>query len=219
MNIIKIILADDHQIVRFGLRTLLESELDFKVVGEAVDGLEAIQLVEQRSPDVAILDLMMPRMNGIEAARQIHAQYPHIRIVILSMFDSEAYVVEALSGGADAYVLKQSTTGDLVAAVREVLAGRRYLSSPLNERAINTFIQYALSAKAGEIDPHGTLTPREREVLHLVAQGYTNIEIAQALSLSPRTIETHRAHMMHKLGLNSPVDLARYALEHGLLPK
>jgi two-component system, NarL family, response regulator NreC len=219
MNIIKIIIADDHQIVRFGLRTLLESEPDFQVVGEAVDGLEAIQMVEQRSPDVVIMDLMMPRMNGLEAARQIHAQYPHIRIVILSMFDSEAYIVEALSVGAEAYLLKQSTTEDLVKAVREVLAGKRFLSPPLNELAINGFIQYAMSAKTSESDPHGRLTPREREVLHLVAQGYTNIDIARALSLSSRTIETHRAHMMHKLGLNSPVDLARYALEHGLLPK
>lgn len=219
MNLIKILLADDHQIVRFGLHTLLESEPDFKVVGEAGDGLEAVQLVEQRSPDVVILDLMMPRLNGIEAARQIHAQFPHIRIVILSMFDSEAYVVEALGGGADAYVLKQSTTEDLVTAVREVMTGRRYLSSTLNERAINTYIQYAQSTKATESDPYVNLTPREREVLQLVAQGYTNGEVGLALSLSPRTIETHRANMMHKLGLNSSVDLARYALEHELIPQ
>ena len=219
MNLIKILLADDHQIVRFGLHALLESEPDFKVVGEARDGLEAVQLVEQCSPDVVILDLMMPRLNGIEAARQIHAQFPNIRIVILSMFDSEAYVVEALGGGADAYVLKQSTIEDLVTAVREVMTGRRYLSSTLNERAINTYIQYAQSTKATESDPHINLTPREREVLQLVAQGYTNGEVGRALSLSPRTIETHRANMMHKLGLNSPVDLARYALEHGLIPQ
>jgi DNA-binding NarL/FixJ family response regulator len=219
MNLIKIILGDDHQIVRLGLRTLLETELDIQVVGEAADGLEAIRMVEQWSPDIAILDLMMPRMNGIEAARQIRAQFPHIRIVLLSMFDSESYVVEALSSGADAYVLKQSTTDDLVRAVREVLAGKRYLSAPLNERVINSYIQYARSAKTGDYEPQGALTPREREVLHLVAQGRTNIEIARALSLSSRTIETHRAHVMRKLGLNSSVDLARYALEHGLLPK
>jgi DNA-binding NarL/FixJ family response regulator len=219
MDPIKIVLADDHQIVRFGLRTLLESQPDFIVVGEAVDGLDALQMVEKHSPDVVILDLMMPRINGIEAARQIHAQYPHMRIVILSMFDSEAYIVEALGGGADAYVLKQSTTEDLVAAVREVLAGRRYLSSQLNERAIDMYIQYVRSTKAGEYDPCVALTPREREVLLLVAQGQTSADIAQELSLSQRTIETHRANMMHKLGLHSSVDLARFALEHGLLPE
>jgi two-component system, NarL family, response regulator NreC len=218
MSAARIVLADDHQVVRLGLRTLLESEPGFEVVGEAGDGLEAVQMAERFSPDVLILDLQMPRLNGIEAARQIHARFPHMRTVILSMFDSEAYVVEALSAGASAYVLKQSTTEDLVAAVREALAGKRYLSPSLSERAIEAYIHYVQSAKAGELDVIETLTPREREVLNLAAQGYANAEIARRLSLSPRTVETHRAHMMRKLGLHSQVDLARFALERGILP-
>jgi two-component system response regulator NreC len=218
MNATKIVLADDHQVVRLGLRTLLESEPGFQVVGEAGDGLEAIRMAERFSPDVVILDLLMPRLNGIQAAQQIQARFPHIRIVILSMFDSEAYVVEALSAGASAYVLKGSTTEDLVAAVREVLAGKRYLSPSLSERAIDAYIRYVQSAKAGELDVVETLTPREREVLHLAAQGYTNAEIAKMLTLSSRTVETHRLHMMRKLGLHSQVDLARFALERGILP-
>jgi two-component system response regulator NreC len=219
MNATKIVLADDHQVVRLGLRTLLESEPGFQVVGEAVDGLEAVQMAERFSPDVLVLDLLMPRLNGIEAARQIRARFPHMRIVILSMFDSEAYVVEALSAGASAYVLKGSTTEELVAAVREVLAGKRYLSTSLSERAIQAYIQYVQSAKAGELDVVETLTPLEREVLHLTAQGYTNAEIAKMLTLSSRTVETHRAHMMRKLGFHSQVDLVRFALERGILPK
>lgn len=219
MSTARIVLADDHQVVRLGLRTLLESEPGFQVVGRAGNGLEAVRMAERFSPDVIILDLMMPRLNGIEAARQIQARFPHIRIVILSMFDSEAYVVEALNAGASAYVLKGSTTEDLVAAVREVLAGKRYLSPSLSERAIDAYIRYVQSAKAGELNVVETLTPREREVLHLAAQGKTNAEIAKRLSISARTVETHRAHMMRKLGLHSQVDLARFALERGLLPR
>ena len=218
MSAARIVLADDHQVVRLGLRTLLESEPGFEVIGEAGDGLEAVQMAERCSPEVVILDLQMPRLNGIEAARQIQARSPQIRVVILSVFDSEAYVVEALSAGASAYVLKQSTTEDLVVAVREALAGKRYLSPSLSERAIETYIHYVQSAKAGELDVIETLTPREREVLNLAAQGCATAEIGRRLSLSPRTVETHRAHLMRKLGLHSQVDLARFALERGILP-
>jgi two-component system response regulator NreC len=219
MSLVKILLADDHQLIRLGLRALLEAEPGFVVIGEAEDGLQAIQMVEKCSPDVVILDLMMPHLNGVETSRHIHTRFPWVRIVILSMFDSEAYIVEALSAGARAYVLKQSTAQDLVNAVRETLAGKRYLSPRISERVIDAYIQFVQSAKNGELDVYETLTPREREVLQLVAQGYANKDIADALSLSSRTVESHRASMMRKLGFHSQVDIARFALERGLLPK
>jgi len=210
-----IVLADDHHIVRQGLRALLEGQPDFQLVGEAGDGLEAVQLTERLKPDVLIIDLMMPSLNGLEATRQVGQRSPHTRVVILSMHANEAYVLEALRNGAAGYVLKDSSAADLVHAVREVVAGRRYLSSPLSERAIAAYIQKASDVA---LDPYEMLTNREREVLHLAAEGYTNAEIAGQLSISPRTAETHRANLMHKLGLRTHTDLIRYALRRGILP-
>jgi DNA-binding NarL/FixJ family response regulator len=210
-----IVLADDHHVVRQGLRVLLEGQPDFQLVGEAGDGLEAVQLTERLKPDVLIIDLMMPSLNGLEATRQLGQRSPHTRVVILSMHANEAYVLEALRNGAAGYVLKDSSAADLVNAVREVVAGRRYLSSPLSERAIAAYIQKASDVA---LDPYEMLTNREREVLHLAAEGYTNAEIADQLSISPRTAETHRANLMHKLGLRTHTDLIRYALRRGILP-
>ncbi len=210
-----IVLADDHHIVRQGLRALLEGQSDFQLVGEAGDGLEAVQLTERLKPDVLIIDLMMPSLNGLEATRQLNQRSPHTRVVILSMHANEAYVLEALRNGAAGYVLKDSSAADLVHAVREVVAGRRYLSSPLSERAIAAYVQKASDVA---LDPYEMLTNREREVLHLAAEGYTNAEIADQLSISPRTAETHRANLMHKLGLRTHTDLIRYALRRGILP-
>ncbi len=219
MGVIRILLADDHQVVRLGMRTLLETQADFEIVGEADDGPSAIQLAGQLLPDLIVLDLMLPHLNGIEVMRQIQSKYPDIRIVILSMYDNEAYVVEALTGGASAYVLKQSTSDDLALAIRTSLAGKHYLSPVLSERAIDTYIKYFQTAKVGELDPYETLTPRECEVLNLAAQGHSSAEIAARLSLSPRTVETHRANMMHKLGFHSQIDLVRFALERRIIPK
>jgi two-component system response regulator NreC len=210
-----IVLADDHHVVRQGLRVLLEGQPDFQLVGEAGDGLEAIQLTERLKPDVLLIDLMMPSLNGLEATRQVSQRSPHTRVVILSMHASEAYVLEALRNGAAGYVLKDSSAADLVHAVREVVDGRRYLSSPLSERAIEAYMQKASTVTS---DPYEMLTNREREVLHLAAEGYTNAEIADQLSISPRTAETHRANLMHKLGLRTHTDLIRYALRRGILP-
>jgi DNA-binding NarL/FixJ family response regulator len=219
MSAIRILIADDHEVVRLGIRTLLESQPDLEVVGEARDGPEAIRMAGQLLPDLIILDLMLPHLDGIEALRRIQFEYPNIRVVILSMYDNEAYIVESLSGGASAYILKQSTSEDLVLAIRSSLAGKRYLSPALSERTINSYITYFKTAKTGDLDPFESLTPREREVLILAAQGHTTAEIATNLSLSPRTVETHRANMMHKLGFHSQIDLARFALERGILPK
>jgi two-component system response regulator NreC len=209
-----IVLADDHHIVRQGLRRLLEDEPDFQVVGDTGDGLEALQLVERLQPDVLVVDLVMPGLSGLEVTRQVNQRSPRTRVVILSMYANEAYVLEALKNGASGYVLKESSGVDLVRAVREALAGRRYLSPPLSEHAIEAYLE---KVDTGPLDPYETLTAREREVLHLAAEGHTNNQIAERLSISPRTVETHRANLMRKLGLNNHAELIRYALGRGIL--
>ncbi|MDE3091111.1 MAG: response regulator transcription factor [Chloroflexota bacterium] len=213
---VSILLADDHHVVRQGLRTLLEAQVDFHVVGEAADGLEAVRLVERFKPNVLVVDLMMPGINGIEVACQVKSRSPQTRVVVLSMHANEAYVLEALQCGASAYVLKESTAEELVRAIRAVAAGRHYLSPPLSERAIEAYTQKIAGDAA--LDLYETLTHREHEVLHLAAEGRTTSEIAERLSISPRTAETHRTNLMRKLGLHSQTELVRYALQRGILP-
>lgn len=213
---ITIILADDHWVVRQGLRALLEEEPDFRVIGEASDGLEAARVVEQMKPDILVLDLMMGGINGLEVARQVSKHPSETKVVILSMYGNESYVLEALRAGARAYVLKESTSDELVRAIREVMAGHRYLGSPLSERAIEIYLQ---KTEPTTQDAYDTLTTREREVLHLAAQGYTNAEIAQRLFISRRTVEIHRANMLRKLGLRTQhIQLVQYAVQRGILP-
>ena len=218
MSAMTILLAEDHQIVRQGLRALLESEPDFRIVGEASDGLEAIQLVEQLRPDVVLVDLMMPGLNGLDVTKAVKQRSPQTQIIILSMHDSEAYVVEALKKGAAGYVLKKSSARDLVEAINRVTAGHRYLSPSLSERALDAYVLHMRQAQESGPTPYETLTPRERETLRLAAEGYTNAEIALRLSISPRTVEVHRANMMRKLNLRTATDLVRYALQQGILP-
>jgi len=210
-----VVLADDHPVVRQGLHALLETQSDFIVVGEAADGLEAVRLVERLKPNVLVLDLMMPGLNGLEVTRQVCQRTPQTCVVIVSMYSNEAYVLEALRNGATGYVLKDTETSELVQAVREVAAGRRYLSPPLSERAIEAYVK---KAHAAPLDLYETLTTREREVLHLSAEGCTNGEIGTRLGISPRTAETHRANLLRKLGLHSQTELVRYALQRGILP-
>lgn len=212
---IEILLADDHAIVRQGLRALLESDEKFKVVGEAGDGLEAIELVKKLKPDVVVLDVMMPNLNGLETARQLSKQFLHTKIIILSMYDDEGFVLEALGNGAAGYVLKDSTSNDLALAIREVFAGRKYLSPPLSDRAIAAYQQFS---RTGSFDKYDTLTTREREVLQLTVEGRTNGEIANTLGISVRTAETHRANLMKKLSVHSQADLIRYAIKRGIIP-
>jgi DNA-binding NarL/FixJ family response regulator len=209
-----IVLADDHQVVRQGLKALLDAEPDLRVVGEAGDGLQAIRRVEMLCPRVLVLDLMMPGLNGLDVVRQLKRGSPHTQVVILSMYANEAYVLEALSNGASAYVLKDSSSADLVHAVREAAAGRKYLSPPLSDRAIEV---YQEKARAATLDRYDTLTTREREVLHLAAEGHTSAEVAARLGISARTAETHRSNLMHKLDLHTQADLIRYALRRGIV--
>ena len=210
-----IVLADDHHIVRQGLRALLESEPNFRLVGETGDGLEAVRMVERLQPQVLITDVMMPGLNGLEVTRQVHKAAPHTRVIILSMHANDAYVVEALKNGAVGYVLKDSQASDLVQAVKEVAAGRRYLSPPLSEREIELYVKKVEDAPE---DPYESLTNREREVLQMAAEGRTSAEIAERLFISPRTAEGHRANVLRKLGLQNHTDLVRFALKRGILP-
>ncbi|HET6465382.1 MAG TPA: response regulator transcription factor [Nitrospiria bacterium] len=213
---LRLVLADDHPVVRKGLRALLEAEPDFRVAGEAADGLEAVKLIEQQRPDVLIVDWMMPGLGGLEVIRQTRNRSPQTRCVVLSMHANEAYVLEALKNGASGYVLKEESHAAMVEAVRAVSAGRRYLSPPLSEKIIERFLS---GGEAAAEDSYEKLTDREREVLHLAAEGRTNSEIADRLCVSPRTVETHRAHLMQKLGLKNQTELIRFALRRGILPK
>jgi two-component system, NarL family, response regulator NreC len=213
---ISIFLADDHQIVRKGIKAILSAESDFQVIGEAGDGIETVRLVEELHPDILILDLMMGGINGLEVTRQLVKKNPKIGIVVLSMHSNEAYVLEALRSGAMAYILKDNTTEELVHAIREVAAGRRYLSSPLSDRAITAYTQK--TDVHNSHDPYEQLTTREREVLQMSVQGFTNTDIASKLFVSPRTIETHRANLMHKLGIRTQADLLQYAILRGIIP-
>jgi two-component system, NarL family, response regulator NreC len=174
-----------------------------------------VQLVEQLKPDILVLDLMMSGINGLEVTRQLNKKGVKTGIVILSMHNNEAYVLEALRSGAKAYILKDSPPDELTRAIREVSSGRRYLSSPLTERAIAAYTQ---KAEVKLIDPYEQLTTREREILQLAAQGCTNSEIASRLYISPRTVETHRTNLMRKLGLHNHTQLIQFAIQHGIIP-
>jgi two-component system response regulator NreC len=211
-----IVLADDHPIVRQGICGLLESEPGFVVVGEAGDGREAMELVERLQPDVAILDLMMPELNGLEVARRALRLSPRTRVVILSMYSDEPHVLEALRAGAMAYVLKGTSTETLIFALREAMAGRRYLSPPLSDRAVEVYLAQ-IGTAARPTDRYELLTAREREVLELVARGASYAEIADKLTISPRTAETHRTNLMRKLDLKTTADITLYAVQRGLI--
>ncbi len=210
-----VLIADDHAIVRQGLRALIDGDKDFQLVGEADNGLEAVRLVENLKPNLLVVDLMMPGLNGLEVARQTKEISPVTRIVVLSMYSDEAYVLEALRKGATGYVLKDAQSTDLLKALHAVAGGQHYLSPPLSERAIEV---YARKAGSATLDLFETLTKREREVLQLAAEGLSQNEIAQRLAISPRTSETHRANLMRKLGLQNQTDLVRFAIRRGIVP-
>ena len=210
---ITIVLGDDHKIVLKGLRALLEAQPGFEVIGDATDGLKVTELAERLKPDVLVVDLMMPGLSGFDVTRRVVKRNPKTHVVILSMYSSEPHVVESLRSGATAYVVKDASTEELVAAIRDAAQGRRYLSAPFSAELIETHLKRPTS-----VDPYDTLTPREREVLHLVAEGLTSGEIAGRLFISPRTAESHRANLMRKLGLRSRTDLVRFAFQRGIVP-
>ena len=209
-----IVLADDHQILRQGLRKLLEEETGYHIVGETGDGLEAVELVERLKPDILVVDIVMPGLNGLDVIRSVRQRSEQTHIIVLSMHANEGYVVQALRYGASGYLLKESSSTELIQAVEEVVAGRRYLSTSLAERALDAYVE-----KVGQSvsDPYEMLTERERQVLQLAAEGHSNAEIATRLSIGVRTVETHRSNLLHKLALKNQNDLTRYAMQRGLL--
>ena len=211
---VTILLADDHPLVRRGLRTLLETEAGFSVVGEAADGIQAIQMVEHFQPSIMIVDLMMPNLNGLEVLRQVSRRSPKTRMIVLSMQSAEPYVMEAFRSGAIGYLLKDSPPEELIDAIHQVMLGVKYLSPKLPEWLIDTTTKPSENAKQ---DPYETLTDREREVLQMTAEGKTASEIGKQLSISPRTVELHRGRMMDKMGFHRQTELVRYALKRGIL--
>jgi DNA-binding NarL/FixJ family response regulator len=215
MSHLRILLADDHTVVRQGLRKVLEEQPDWEVVAEAGDGREAIRQAEHLKPDVAILDVAMPLLNGIEATRQITKRLPHVRVLILTMHADEAYVTQILKAGASGYLLKDSADVDLVQAVAEVARGKSFFSPSIARLMLDEYVRPRGEREV--TDRYEALSTREREIFQLIAEGKTNKEIAALLSVSPSTVETHRAHIMEKLDLHSAAEIVLYAVRRGVI--
>jgi DNA-binding NarL/FixJ family response regulator len=212
---IRILLTDDHTIVRQGLRAILEGEKDFVIIGEAYDGQQALDLVQTLKPDVLVLDLGLPVLSGLEVIRRLYSSQSRTQIVVLSMYANGTYIYEAMKYGAKGYVLKGSDARELTQAIRQVMRGERYLSPQLAQVAAEAHSR--MKGSQG-LDPYKTLTNREREILPLAARGMSSTEIGKLLTISPRTVEVHRARILNKLGLQNQAELIRYALMRGILP-
>jgi two-component system, NarL family, response regulator NreC len=212
--LITIVLADPQDLVRSGIRCLLEEEGDFKIKGEVADGLKVVSLVQRLKPRVLIVAMAMPGLNCLEITRQVQQHSPATAVIVLSTYSNEQYVVQALKNGASGYLMMYVNPAELMHAIRKVVAGHRYLSRPLSERSMETWLRRARSAAR---DAYETLTPREREVLRLVFDGYSNARIASHLSISRRTAESHRASVMHKLEFRNQTDLVKYVLTRAIV--
>lgn len=210
----RVLLADDHAVVRSGLKMVLEAQPDIQVVAEAADGAEAVQKALSADVDLAILDVAMPRMTGLQAVAELHRRRPELRVLILSMYDDERYFFEALKSGASGYVLKSAANRDLVEAVRAAMRGEPFLYPAAVTALIRDYLD---RARSGEAVPDDPLTPREREVVKLIAEAHTSEEIAQMLVISKKTVERHRANILEKLGMRNRVELTRYAIRRGLV--
>lgn len=210
---IKILVADDHGIVREGLRSLLESEPGLQVCSEASDGREVLELVEKHQPDVVVLDISMPRLGGLETLERIRSMRLEVKVILLSVHSDPPFIQSAISLGADGYVLKNGRAGEVVTAIHAVSSGGSYFS-PAVAREI---VQQLRSPKMAEKEPFSSLSGREREVLHLIAEGHSAKEVAAELKISPKTVEAHRTSLMRKLGVRKATELVRYAVRHGLI--
>ena len=211
----RVLIADDHPLIRSGLRALLARESDFEVVGEAADGYQALELVEQLKPDVVMLDVSMPRLNGIDVAQKISEKTPSTRIIIVSIHSDEGYVLRALKAGAKGYLLKASPEGDILNAVRAVAAGQAYLSPEISRLLVEEYVREMRFR--GVEDSYDLLSIREKEILQLLASGSTNRQVAELIHVSLATVETHRTNIFQKLGIHSLPELILYAVRKGLL--
>ena len=214
MDNIRLVLADDHTILREGIRALLEDQPDMAVVGEAEDGRQAVQLTHDLRPNVVLMDIAMPLLNGLEATRQINRDHPEIHVLVLTMHDNEEYIHEVLAAGASGYVLKQAAASELVAAIRAVHHGEAVLSPAITRVVIQDYLR---SEAAQPVIASNELTSREREVLQLIAEGHTSKEIAEMLTLSVKTVQAHRTSLMQKLDLHDRGDLIKYAIQKKII--
>jgi two-component system response regulator NreC len=212
---IRILVADDHTILRAGLRMMLNAQPDMEVIGEAQDGRQALQEAQRLQPDVILMDITMPDVNGIEATRQIKRVLPDVKILVLTMHEHDEYVFQALRAGASGYMLKEAAATDLITAIHVIRSGQFYLSPTAQSVVVGDYLQRVRTGE--ERDSYSTLTEREREILKLVAEGHTNNQIAERLIISPKTVDTHRTHIMDKLNLHSRAELVKYAMRRGLL--
>lgn len=214
-NKLSIVLADDHTILREGLRALLTADPSFEIVGEARDGREAVRCVERLGPDLLLMDLSMPRMSGMDAIREIKKRYPETKIIALTVHKTEEYLLTTLQAGADGFVLKDATHEELIMAIKNVMGGKSYLSPGVSEKVIDGYLKGKESAQS--LSSWESLSQREREVLKLIAEGYKNKEIAEDLCISLKTVEKHRANLMKKLDLHNAAALTVYAVDKGLV--
>ncbi len=214
MKTIRVLVADDHNLVRAGIRALLAPVPEIEVVGEAANGREALDLIQAQPPDVVLMDIAMPGLNGLDTAARVAQGFPGVRIIILSMHANEEYVLQALRAGATGYLLKDADTAELELAIKAVARGETYLSPAVSKHVIDDYLQRL----DGQVNPLDRLTPRQREVLQLIAQGYTTKEIALTLGVGVKTVETHRSQLMDELDIHDVAGLVRYAIRMGLVP-
>ena len=214
MATIRIILADDHTLMREGLRAILESETGLEIIGQAEDGHAAVEMAEKLQPDIVIMDIAMPGLNGLEATRLIHARVPETRVIILSMHENAEYVLQALKAGVHGYLLKQGIKSELVLAIHSAYRGEKFLTSRISSSVIDGFLSQAKTLESQT--PLESLTSREREILQLIAEGYSSQDIARRLTISAKTVDRHRANLMEKLDIHNIAGLVHFAIQNGL---
>ena len=215
MHKITVLLAEDHTIVRKGIRSLLDAEPDLEVVGEAENGREALEKVEQLSPDIVLMDSTMPILNGLEATRQVRKRFPDVKVLVLTMHTNEEYILQFLQVGASGYLVKQTAPQELVSAIQAVHRGDCFLSPSISKTVIEEYVRQAKAA--GTEDSYEKLTDREREVLQLITEGFSNREVAEQLHISVKTVGVHRINLMHKLNIHNMTELTKYALRKGVI--